>query len=474
MRKQLGKSWGATVGPFLQRALLLFLFSPAICHAQTRTWYTGQTYSFNLATPAGPECLLWSGCVFSTYFTTADGNYVPLAAFTMDVASDGSQASFTVEIATDVPTEKATFTFISACDPANADCPGETNAVFGQYSFPVQIESLSAIIKDTSDIMNGTVEVKLSAPEGTTGDLVPVFHGTDASGAAIQYGPEFPALAPGTQQIQLPFDDPPPAIYTTIDGAWYATPPGASTTQTVDIPTYTMPTPWTYFRKVFYTQYNFAHENACSGGDADAWVVSASTSKGTTTCSFTKISLNAQFISAVWINGTGVDNNGDILRMAMVPTLGSGAGQKCFGQYPLGAIGVTPKLPNGKNGSGNTFVIAAPPITGSCSGQSLVPDQSLAMPCSRSGKLCPPAVLSGVKALSCGDQLNLDSGDYATASTRSADDKCPACSDTGPFNDVNSVMYGADGHIDAFSSNTSCTGKGVGSLGFFYTSYPTN
>jgi hypothetical protein len=160
-----------------------------------------------------------------------------------------------------------------------------------------------------------------------------------------------------------------------------------------------------------------------------------------------------------------------------------GSGELCNGQYPPGAVGYTPVaiLPNGKkkNGNGNTFEDVSPSIMGSCPRQTLVADQSVARPCQTTmtldGKsVCLPSILSGVQALNCGDQLNLDNGDYTTASTRTVADLCPACSNTSLFSDDTSVMYGADGHIDAFSSNTSCTGKGVGNLGFFYTSYPTN
>lgn len=224
-----------------------------------------------------------------------------------------------------------------------------------------------------------------------------------------------------------------------------------------------MPTEWTYFRRIFYTQYNVPHEDQCSPGDSDAGLIDNS-------CNFTKIRLRSDFIAAAWLNGTGVSIGNGILKNAVAVNLGSGNGQICQGQYPAGAVGYTPVtiLPNGKKerGNGNTFEVVTS-ITGSCPHQTLVADQSLATPCTQTGKQCPVAALSGVQALSCGDQLNLDSGNYTTASTRSVDDLCPKCSKSNTFN-------GADGHIDAFSSNTSCYGGTVGNLGLFYTSYPTN
>ncbi len=345
--------------------------------------------------------------------------------------------------------------------------PGTAGSIctdeMGDQGITVQIIApVAAVITDTSDIMDGNVTVNLTAPSGTTGDLNLDFNGSDASALELSQAP-FTALSPGEQELQLPFDTILPGIYTMANGSWDALVPGVAAAQSVTVSDYTLPTPWTYFRKIFYTQYNVPHESACGGGDADAWLVTTSVVKRKTTCNFTKIKLNAAFIRAAWMNGAGVDLDGDILKNAVAVNLGDT--QRCAGQYPAGAIG------HGKAG-GNTFEVVSS-ITGSCNA-TLVAGQSVAMPCTQIGRQCPVAVLSGVQALSCGDQLNLDSGDHTSASTRIVEDLCPACSNTSPFSDPGSPMYGADGHIDAFSSNTSCTGKGVGSLGFFYTSYPTN
>jgi len=324
---------------------------------------------------------------------------------------------------------------------------------------------VSAIITDTSDIMNNNVTVKLTAPSGTTGDLTLSFTGTNTNGVEI-YVPLFSNLSTGSQTLELPFDDVTPAIYTFANGTWNAMLPGTSTAQSVKVPDYTLPTPWTYFRKIFYTQYNVPHESQCEGGntgDTDAWIVTTDVVKGKTICHFTPIKLNSQFIAATWMNGTGIDDGGDILKNAVAVNLGDN--QICAGQYPRGAIGHS-------RADGNTFAIVSS-VTGSCN-TTLVAGQSVAMPCTQIGNQCPVAVLSGVKTLNCGDQLNLDDGDHTTVSTRTVDDKCPGCSDTAPFSNVKSPMYGADGHIDAFSSNTSCNGRDVGTPGFFYTSYPTN
>lgn len=366
-----------------------------------------------------------------------------------------TQITATVNLSKDATTETAT---ITATNPPSSATPGTGSGTAQVYALPV--------ITDTSRLQDAIMSVNLSAPSGTTGELIPVLHGTVASGTAIDSGPDIPSLAPGQQDVDLDFDFVIPAVYTRADGNWYPLVPPAASPLTLQIRPYTFPTSWTYFRKIFYTQYNIPHESSCAGTDSDAWIVSASVAKGKTVCNFTPIKLNSDFIAAVWINGTGIDNGGDILKNAAGLKLGDA--QRCAGQYPAGAIGHTPQKvsPRGDiaNGNGNTFVIVSPPITGSCN-ETLIPDQSLAVPSS---------VLSGVKELSCNDLLSLDSGDHALAYTRTAADLCPACSKASPFFDQSSPMYGADGHIDAFSPNVSCTGRGVGSLGFFYTSYPTN
>jgi hypothetical protein len=224
---------------------------------------------------------------------------------------------------------------------------------------------VSAVITDTSDIMNGNVTVNLTAPSGTTGGLNLDFNGSNAAGPETSQA-TFAALVPGSRELQLAFDAISPGIYPMANGTWNALLPGASSPQTVTVPNYTLPTPWTYFRKIFYTQYNVPHESACPGGDLDAWLVSASVVKGKTVWDFTPIRLNSDFIAAVWINGTGIDNDGDFLKSAAALKLGDA--QRCAGQYPARAVGHTPQrvLSNGNtvNGNGNTLAIVSPPDQG--------------------------------------------------------------------------------------------------------------
>jgi hypothetical protein len=483
-------------------AMLISLLAPAIGHALNcpsttitavtpSLWVAGQTYDITV-TGSGfsyqidPEGQRAFGCGFEGFYGVlaltksgdevsfydssndawnymAGGDVINDSQLTAKIKISASSSSQIACIVTGITYEDADN--LGSLDAWWADVSwvdGTSNWVFTDSNcraangFPVQIVGgLSAAITDTSDIMNGNVTVKLTAPSGTTGDLNLIFNGSDASGQELSQVP-FTALSPGSQDLKLTFDTILPGIYPMANGSWNAMLPGASTAQTVNVPDYTLPTQWTYFRKIFYTQYNVPHESACSGSDEDAWLVSTTTVKGKKSCNFKKIKLNSQFIAATWMNGTGIDLDGDTLKNAAAVNLGDM--QTCDGQYPSGAIGHS-------RADGNTFEIVSS-VAGSCN-TTLVADQSLATPCSQSGKRCLAAVLSGVKALSCGDQLNLDNGDHVTASARSADDLCPACSDSSTF-------HGADGHIDAFSPKTSCTGRDVGSLGFFYTSYPTN
>ena len=326
--------------------------------------------------------------------------------------------------------------------------------------------SLSAIITDTSDIMNGIVTVNLTGPIGTTGELDLDEDGSDAKAQDLSQR-IFSNLTLGSHNLKLNFDTVLPGIYTVANGIWKPVLPPSTTPQRVTVPDHTL-SPWIYFRKILYTQYNVPHESACSGGDGRAWIVSKSVVQGNTVCHFRKITLNAEFIGATRINGTGIEDNGEILKNAAAVNLGNlGKGQLCVGQYPPGAIGYTPRLKNGNDGTGNTFETVST-IQGSCPGRVLVPDESLAMPAIRVDRHYVPVVVSNVEALKCGDNLNLDSGNYTTASTRSVDDYCPACNDPRTYR-----KFGADGHIDAFSPSPACTGGDVGNLGLFYTSFPT-
>ena len=326
---------------------------------------------------------------------------------------------------------------------------------------PAQVANLKAVITDTSNIQDLIMKVKLTAPSGTKGDLtLNLYGGVNIQNQNLVVN-LFPNEVPGSQDLKLDFNYVPPAIYTTSDGTWDVNFPGASGVQSVTVPDYTLPTQWDYFRKVRFSQYNIPWENApiphaCRPGQADAWIVSAtstrSNGKRVYTCSFQQISLNSQFIQQAWINGTGLSAHYGYLRNAAAQKLGDL--QHCAGQYPSGAIGHTPN-------EGNTFERVYPPITGSCNNE-LESGVSAA---------APTNPLSGVVSLSCNpplNQINMDDRNHNSVGTRTIADSCAACD--LPVNNL-----GADGHIDSFTDSQSCKGHGdINDLGFFYTSNITN
>jgi hypothetical protein len=426
------------------------------------TWIAGKTY---------PIVIKGSGFIVSNGEAGSGGCPITKVTASVDPGSvdltdvtvlDSTTIQATVKTAATDPTGQATITLYG---PGEGGCPNGIALPGPQTT--AQIDYLNAVITDTSKIQDLIVKVKLTAPSGTKGDLNLDFNGADANGLELSQVP-FTALAPGSQNLRLPFDNTIlPGIYPMANGTWDATVPGVTDVQSVTVPDYTLPTPWTYFRKVFYTLYNKPHESSpdCTGDEVTAYTIDNS-------CTITPIQLVSGFVRAAWLNGTGISLHNGVLQNAWALELGSNQSQcaKEYLKHP-GAIG------QGMFG-GNTFVEITS-LTGACSNQTLVEDESLAMPCVRTKtptgkKICQPSVLSGVQALSCGDHLHLHSENYTTAYTRTVADKCPACSDTSPFSNDKSPMYGADGHIDAFSSNQSCLGKNVGSLGFFYTSHPTN
>ncbi len=306
-----------------------------------------------------------------------------------------------------------------------------------------QIDALKVIVTDASNIDNGIVTVKVTAPLGSATDI------SLDLGVTTTVTQDFPNTGTGTNDLKLNFDDTPPAIYSIANGS--AT--NASILAETTIPDYSL-SPWTYFRKVRFTQYNVPNENAadCTGNEVTAYIIDDN-------CNFTPITLKSDFIAAVWLNGTGTSMHHGILKNpgAVGPSL-SAKGTLCKStqfvggkvQWPNDAIGYTPP---GKNGHGNTFAVVSS-VTGYCN-KTLVDHVSAAMPVDSTLHAAP---LSGVVALSCGKQLNLDDGSYSTTRTETVADKCTACSNPATFTNSNGGTYSqdADGHVDSYTSLPDC------------------
>ncbi len=304
--------------------------------------------------------------------------------------------------------------------------------------------------------MDGLVTVKLTAPTGTKGDLTLNFHGINGI-----YTQAFKNQTPGSPTLKLDLTSVPPDVYVKMqDGTWNASVPGTTSAQSVKVPTYTLSTFWTYFKKVRFTQYNVPNEIAsdCIGAEVTAYTIDNS-------CTIKAITLKSDFVAAAWINGTGVSISNGILKNAAAsgPALGSKQ-SLCksteFGgkvTWPAGAIGYTPV---GKGAYGNTFKVVTA-VTASCS-IPLVNEQSAAMPVDNN---LNPVSLSNVIPLSCQDRLNLAADTNTTKYSETVADKCQKCSDQSTFGTAN-------GHVDSYTSSPDChwSPNTFQDLGNFYTS----
>lgn len=353
-----------------------------------------------------------------------------------------------------------------AATPADSGVPAGLQQV---AQFPAQVDNLKVVITDASNIDNGIVTVKVTAPLGSSTDISLKLN-WNADGSQVTAAGDFPNVGSGSNDLKLDFDNTPPAIYNMANG----TASNDSILAEATIPDYTLP-PWTYFRSVRFTQYNVPNESAadCTGNEVTAYTVDDN-------CNFTPITLKSDFVAAAWLNGTGISIHHGTLKNpgAVGPSL-SAKGTLCkstqFGgtvKWPDDAIGYTPP---GKNGHGNTFAVV-PRVTGYCN-KTLVDHVSAAMPVD--GHTLQPVPLSGVVALSCDKHLNLDDGNYSTKYTETVADKCKVCSDPATYTTSNGGTYSqdADGHIDSYTALASCHAA-PGTFGDlspnpFYTSYTT-
>jgi hypothetical protein len=400
--------------------------TPTITSLQSTpsVWVAGQSTTVTISgtnfMPNGNA----NGCAPTELSISVPTGSVPWSSM---VVASPTQITVTVSPAASDPAESATVT------AANVNLNGSP-AFLVSNAATTPIAPLSGVVTSTGDIMDGVVGLNLTAPSGTSGELTLAL-----AGSKHQYSQTFSPSQPGTESLDLSLSSIAADTYTSIDGTW------DTNIQSVDIPPYTFPAPWVYFGYVRYTQYNVPYESSCTGGQGNAWIV-------TTSCTFTKVSLNSTFVSQAWINGTGVSNSYGTLKNAAAVNLGDQKGP-CVGKYPSGAIG------HGTTG-GNTFEEVSS-VTGSCN-KALVNNQSAAVPAS--GNPAKAVPLSGVVALSCGNKLNLDPGNNTSEYTRTAADLCPACSNSSTFTN------GTVGHVDSYSSSPSCTvGPGMlPDLGDFY------
>lgn len=265
-----------------------------------------------------------------------------------------------------------------------------------------------------ADLVSNTVTVQLSGPADSTGVLT-----VNADGASGEYPAQTQTTPVGPGTYTLKFDRPNMSIdtYASVTATWAVSPKSVTTT-------YALKDDWTVVGLVRHSQYNTPYEYQCAGAPAPAWIFNSST------CQFTKVTLNGKFMRQVYINGTGMSQEYGLLKYNN-PNNGL-----CGSQYPRGAT------------AHNTFrEISA--VSGAC-GTVLTGGQSVATYPS-------PNTHS---TYSCGDTVLLSTSANTNEAVKEADDYCPACSKD---------FRGAQGHIDDYSSVQACTGAGVGDLGNFWT-----
>ena len=371
------------------------------------TWIAGKTYDITI----NGKNFITKSAASETCPETQVGIFAPSGETLLQSSPNvisSTQITATVAPAASDPTETAT---VSLSAPYEQQGP----------TYKTQILNLKAVITDTSNIMDGIVTVKLTAPSGTSGDLTLIFSGTKHNYTQVYTG-----QTPGSHTLKLDLTQVPPDTYDSADGTWKANVPSVSEIQSVNVPSNGFARYWMYLGLTRFTQYNTPHESGCSGGTQPMNIFNRSS------CTYVSGQLNSDFVYQTVLNGTGMSNAYGLLKPLGI----TNARRLCGKGLPPGAS------------SENTFVQVST-VTGSCNTQ-IAADHSVAT-------FPNPNGANGTLYLVCDDSLNLDESDNTTDYTRGVADKCPACA--------------GGHHIDSYTDNTACEAHGaIGDLGNFYTS----
>ena len=267
-------------------------------------------------------------------------------------------------------------------------------------------------------LSQGTVGVNLSGPSSAVGALTVSLVGSSNT-YTVAYGSG--SVGPGSYTVTLNRPAIAADLYSSVKVDWKVASQDVSGSTGIK---------WKVLGLIRHSQYNTPAENSCSGSPNNAWIINLSS------CSFKPISLRSDFISQVYINGTGVSGSYGILKYT------PGTKNQCA--YPAGA------------NDSNTFLQVSS-ITGSCN--TMLDTSSVAT---------NPNPVTDVTTFGCHDNLSLvTSANQLQSPLKFPEDFCFAC---------NSGFNGTNGHIDNYSSNPSCSGHSVGDYGNFWTadSYTTN
>jgi hypothetical protein len=290
-------------------------------------------------------------------------------------------------------------------------CQDNTGVWVKEY--PVAPVTVATIAITNADLEDNFVDVTLQGPSSATGTLVVTANGSSNKVQASANGGA--AVGPGSYQVAFDRPSMPPDTYTTLTAQWNLSPTPISTS-------FTLTRQWSVLGLIRHSQYNTPTESACTGSPQTAWVF-------TTSCNFTQVALKTDFVSQTYRNGSGKSlSYGD---------LQYNSGKTCSGKYPSGA------------NTQNSFLEVAN-IAGSC-GTPVVGGTSVAT-------YPNPAVAGG--PFVCQDNVLLVTSANANQAIKQVADYCPACS--GQFN-------GTNGHIDDYTSSSSCSAHSVGDYGNFWT-----
>jgi uncharacterized protein YjdB len=308
----------------------------------------------------------------------------------------GGSATITAQASQDADPQ-----FVSSwCEGVHWACP--LNYIGGSANssgtvFNVQITS-SDIVQDqitvvmTPNSVNGTLTLTANG----AGFSTTLFQGLE-SGNTINFSFNRPQLVSGQ--------------YTYVKATWYVAGYGTATATSTDL--------FEVLGIYRHSQYNVPYESACTGSAATAWVISGN-------CAFTQTTLRSDFMTQLYINGTGISLSHGILKYTT----------QCS-NYPSGA------------NSQNSFVQVSQ-VTGSCNSILVGGSTVAAYP-------NPPI---SYPTWVCGDLLEYVTSSDTNQAQKAVQDYCPAC---------NSGFNGTSGHIDDFSSSTACSGHAVGDYGNYLT-----
>jgi hypothetical protein len=269
---------------------------------------------------------------------------------------------------------------------------GGNNTVFSVTVTSADIVADKIAVTMAPSTLNGTLTLTVNGP----GISFTLFQGLE-QGNSINFSFNRPQLPSGQ--------------YTYVQASWNIPGSGTATSTANDS--------FDVLGLYRHSQYNTPYESTCTGTAGTAWVITGS-------CNFTQTTLKSDFMSQLFINGSGVSlSNGSLHYYTQCSN------------YPAGA------------NSQNSFLQVSQ-ITGSCN---TVPQGGITVAVFPNPPVSYPT-------WECGDLLQYVTSSDTNQVQKSVQDYCPGC---------NTGFNGTAGHIDDYSSSTACSGHNVGDYGNFLT-----